>query len=173
MEYLFYLSRFIYRVRWWLIIVPATLTLLAIYSTKHLGRTYDATTTIYTGIISGYTIETSTGAGINLSQQSTTLDNILTLITSQSTLKKVSLRLYAQNMIYGDPNRDNTHIMASTYKELLRITPKEVLRLIDKKDEKKTVANLEAYEKPDPKNFVFGLFYWNHPDYCYSALLIK
>ena len=99
MEYLFYLSRFIYRVRWWLIIVPATLTLLAIYSTKHLGRTYDATTTIYTGIISGYTIETSTGAGINLSQQSTTLDNILTLITSQSTLKKVSLRLYAQNMV--------------------------------------------------------------------------
>jgi Uncharacterized protein involved in exopolysaccharide biosynthesis len=173
MEYLFYLSRFIYRVRWWLIIVPATLTLLAIYSTKHLGRTYDATTTIYTGIISGYTIETSTGAGINLSQQSTTLDNILTLITSQSTLKKVSLRLYAQNMIYGDPNRDNTHIMASTYKELLRITPKEVLRLIDKKDEKKTVANLEAYEKPDPKNFVFGLFYWNHPDYCYSALFNK
>jgi len=173
MEYLLYLSRFIYRVRWWLIIVPVVLTLLAIYATKHLGRTYDATTTIYTGIISGYTIETTTGANVNLTQQSTTLDNILTLITSQSTLKKVSLRLYAQNMMYGDPNRDNNHILASTYKELLRITPKEVLKLIDKKDEKKTIASLEAYEKPDPKNFIFGLFYWNHPDYCYSALSEK
>jgi uncharacterized protein involved in exopolysaccharide biosynthesis len=173
MEYLLYLSRFIYRLRWWLITIPVALTLLAIYSTKHLGRTYDTTATVYTGIISGYTIETSSGAGVNLTQQSTTLDNILTLITSQSTLKKVSLKLYAQNMIYGDPNRDNTHILASTYKELLRITPKEVLKLIDKKDEKKTIANLEAYEKPDPKNFVFGLFYWNHPDYCYSALSEK
>ncbi len=170
MEYLLYLSRFLYRLRWWLITVPVVLTLLAIYSTKHIGRTYDATTTVYTGIISGYTIETTTGAGVNLTQQSTTLDNILTLITSQSTLKRVSLRLYAQNMIYGDPNQDNTHIMASTYKELLRITPKEVLKLIDKKNEKNTIANLEAYEKPDPKNFIFGLFYWNHPDYCYSAL---
>ncbi|WP_321519215.1 exopolysaccharide biosynthesis protein [uncultured Bacteroides sp.] len=173
MEYLLYLSRFIYRLRWRLITIPVALTLLAIYSTKHLGRTYDTTATVYTGIISGYTIETSSGAGVNLTQQSTTLDNILTLITSQSTLKKVSLKLYAQNMIYGDPNRDNTHILASTYKELLRITPKEVLKLIDKKDEKKTIANLEAYEKPDPKNFVFGLFYWNHPDYCYSALSEK
>ncbi len=173
MEYLLYLSRFIYRVRWWLIIVPVTLTLFAIYATKHLGRTYDATTTIYTGLISGYTIETTTGANVNLTQQSTTLDNILALITSQSTLKKASLRLYAQNMMYGDPNRDNTHIQASTYKELLRITPKEVLKLIDKNDEKKTIANLEAYEKPDPKNFIFGLFYWNHPDYCYSALSEK
>nr|WP_320038367.1 exopolysaccharide biosynthesis protein [uncultured Bacteroides sp.] len=173
MEYLLYLSRFIYRLRWWLITIPVILTLLAIYSTKHLGRTYDATTTIYTGIISGYTVETSTGAGINLTQQSTTLDNILTLITSQSTLKRVSLRLYAQNMIYGDPNRDNTHIQASTYRALLNITPKEVLKLIDKKDEKKTISNLEAYEKPEPKNFIFGLFYWNHPDYCYSALFNK
>lgn len=173
MEYLIYLSRFIYRLRWWLIIVPATLTVLTIYSTKHLGRNYDVATTVYTGIISGYTVETSTGAGINLTQQSTTLDNILTLITSKSTLKKVSLKLYAQNMIYGDPNRDNTHILASTYKALLNITPKEVLKLIDKKDEKKTIANLEAYEKPDPKNFVFGLFYWNHPDYCYSSLSNK
>ncbi|SHF40858.1 Uncharacterized protein involved in exopolysaccharide biosynthesis [Bacteroides luti] len=173
MEYLLYLSRFIYRLRWWLITVPVILTLLTIYSTKHLGRTYDATTTVYTGIISGYTVETTTGAGINLTQQSTTLDNILTLITSQSTLKKVSLRLYAQNMIYGDPNHDNTHIQSSTYKALFSITPKEVLKLIDKKDEKKTIANLEAYSKPDPKNFIYGLFYWNHPDYCYSALSNK
>jgi len=173
MEYLLYLSRFIYRLRWWLIILPFTLAFFAIYSTKHIGRSYDATTTIYTGIISGYTIETSTGAGINFTQQSTTLDNILTLITSQSTLKKVSLRLYAQNMIYGDPNHDNIHIQSATYNALLRITPKEVLKLIDKKDEKKTMANLEAYAKPDPKNFVYGLFYWNHPDYCYSALSEK
>ena len=173
MEYLIYLSRFIYRIRWWVIIIPITLTLLAINSTKHLGRTYNTSTTIYTGIISGYTVEATTGAGINLTQQSTTLDNILTIITSKSTLERVSLRLYAQNMMHGDPNHDNNYIQASTYKALLSITPKEVLKLIDKKDEKKTIANLRAYEKPNSRNFIFGLFNWSHPDYSYDALFNK
>ncbi len=173
MEYLLYLSRFVYRIRWWLIIAPAMLTLLAIYSTKHMGRTYNTNTTVYTGIISGYTIETTSGAGINLSQQSTTLDNILNIITSKSTLKRVSLRLYAQNMMHGDPDHDNNYIQSSSYKALLHITPKEVLKLIDKKDEKKTIANLQAYEKPTSNNFVFGLFNWNHPDYSYGALFNK
>lgn len=173
MEYLVYLFRFIYRIRWWLIIAPIVLTLMAVYSTKHMGRTYNTSTTIYTGIISGYTVETTTGAGINLAQQSTTLDNILTIITSKSTLQRVSLRLYAENMMHGDTNHDNNYIKASSYNALLNITPKEVRKLIDKKDEKKTIANLRAYEKPNSKNFIFGLFNWNHPDYSYGALFNK
>lgn len=173
MEYLIYLSKFIYRIRWWLIIIPTTLALLAIYSTKHMGRTYNTNTTVYTGLISGYTIETTSGAGINLSQQSTTLDNILNIITSKSTLKRVSLRLYAQNMMHGDLDHDNNYIQASSYRAILNITPKEVLKLIDKKNEKKTIANLQAYEKPNSRNFVFGLFNWNHQDYSYGALFNK
>lgn len=173
MEYLLYIFKFVHRIRWWLLTVPVLFTLLAIYSTKNLGRTYHTNTTIYTGIISGYTLETMSGAAINLSQQNTTLDNILNIITSESTLKKVSLRLYAQNMIHGDLNHDNNYIKSSTYKALLNITPKEVQRLIDKNDEKRTIARLQAYEKPNSKNFVFGLFNWFHPDYSYSALLKK
>lgn len=33
-----------------------------------------------------------------------------------------------------------------------------------------TLNNLLAYEKPDRNNFVYGLFYWNHPHYSYGAL---
>lgn len=173
MKYLHHILKLIYRIRWWLVIVPILLTLLAIYSTKNLVRNYHTNTTIYTGVISGYTVESISGAAINLSQQNTTLDNILNLINSESTLKRVSLKLYAQNMMHGDLNHDNNYIKASTYKALLSITPKEVQKLIDKKDEKKTIARLQAYEKPNSKNFVFGLFNWFHPDYSYSALLKK
>ncbi len=173
MEYLSYILKFIYRIRWWLLIVPIFLTILAIYSTKNLGRTYNASTTIYTGVISGYTVEATSGARIDLVQQNTTLDNILNIVTSESTLKKVSLRLYAQNMIHGDLYHDNSYIQASTYQALLNITPQEVRRLIDKKDEKKTIARLLAYEKPNSKNFVFGLFHWFHPDYSYTAFINK
>lgn len=173
MEYLYYIFKFIFRIRWWLIIIPISLTIFAIYSTRHIGRTYNTNTTIYTGVISGYTIEANTGAKIDLTQQNTTLNNILNIITSKSTLKRVSLRLYARNMIYGNPNHGNNYIKASTYKELLRITPKEVQKLIDKKDEKKTIVKLAAYERPNSKNFIFGLFNWFHPDYSYTSLLKK
>jgi uncharacterized protein involved in exopolysaccharide biosynthesis len=173
MEYLLYILKFIYRIRWWLLIVPISLTILAIYSTKHLGRTYNTNTTIYTGIVSGYTVEATTGARLDLTQQSTTLDNILNIITSQSTLKRVSLILYAQNMMHGNLKHDNNYIQASTYRDLLNITPREVQKLIDKKDINKTIAQLQAYEKPDSRNFIFGLFNWSHPDYSFSALSNK
>lgn len=172
MEYLSYLIKFFYRIRWWLLIIPILLTVLAVFSTKHIGRTYNVRTTIYTGIISGYSVEsTSTGGPkVDMVQQNTTMDNILNIITSESTLKKVSLRLYAQNMMHGDIYHDNNYIQATTYKELLRITPREVQKLIDRKDEKKTIAQLQAYEKPNSKNFIFGLFNWFHPDYSKKSL---
>jgi hypothetical protein len=173
MEYLVYIFKLIHRIRWWLLIVPTLLTVLAIYSTKHLGRTYNTNTTIYTGIISGYTVEATSGARLDFSQQATTLDNILNIITSKSTLKRVSLRLFAENMMYGNPNCDNNYILASSYRTLLNITPKEVQKLIDKKDEKITISRLQAYEKPNSKNFIYGLFNWYHPDYSYSSLFKK
>ena len=173
MEYLSYILKFLYRIKWWLMLVPILLTTFAILATKNMSRTYNTSMTIYTGIISGYTVEATSEANINLSKQSTTLDNILNIITSESTLKNVSLRLYAENMMYGDPNHDNTYIKAENYKALLKITPKEIQKLINKKDEKRTIANLKAYERPDSKNFVYGLFYWFHPDYSYSSLSEK
>lgn len=173
MEYLLYILKFLYRIRWWLLIVPILITSYAIYYTKNLPHTYNTNSTIYTGVISGYSLEATTGVKVDLTQQNTTLDNILNIITSESTLKRVSIRLYAENMIHGDLKRDNNYIKASTYKELLRITPREVQKLIDKKDEKRTIAQLQAYEKPDSKNFIFGLFNWYHPDYSYQSLLNK
>jgi len=129
------------------------------------------TTTIYTGIASGFTIESGVGGGrIDWGSVSNGIDNLLSIIKAKSTLRNVSLRLYAQNMIYGDPQKDNNHILASNYRQLLLITPKEVRALIDKTSEEKTIENLNAYEKASSTNFVYGLFNWNHQHYSYNAL---
>lgn len=170
MDYLTYIIRFLYRIKWWLIAVPIIAVLLAIVLTKNMNRSYDVNTTIYTGVISGYSVESTSGAKVDFIQQSTTMDNILNIITSENTLKKVSLRLYAENMMYGNSQKDNNYITAANYNALLKITPKEVQKLIDKTNEAKTIKNLLAYEKPDRNNFIFGLFYWNHPHYCREAL---
>ena len=46
----------------------------------------------------------------------------------------------------------------------------EILKLIDKSSEDKTVANLEKYMRPHRDNYIYGLFYYNHPFYSYNAL---
>ncbi len=163
--------RLIYRIRYWLIFLPVLATLVAIYQTRNMYRVYAVSTTIYTGVASGFTIESgSEGGRVDWNSVSNEVDNIISIIRSKTTLRNVSLRLYTQHMIYGDSLQDNQYIKANNYRHLLRITPKEVQRLIDKTSEEKTIENLNAYEKATPQNFVYGLFNWFHPHYSYAAL---
>ena len=165
-----YIFNFFYRIRYWLIIVPLVTTLFMIYQTKNMSKTYEVSTTIYTGIASGYNIESDGTASLDWSMINNTMDNLVNIIHSRSTLERVSIKLYAENMIYGDSLKDNNHIKASTYNALLKITPKEVQKLIDKSSVQKTISNLKAYEKPSRDNFVYGLFNWYHPHYSFSSL---
>ena len=44
------------------------------------------------------------------------------------------------------------------------------MALIDKSSEDRTIENLHRYEKPNKDNYIYGLFYFNHPYYSYGAL---
>ncbi len=162
--------KFIFRIRYWLVILPAAVSLLTIYSTRNLQRTYNVSTTIYTGIASGYDILSTEGGRLDWSAVNNSVDNLINIIKARTTLRNVSIRLYAQSMIYGDSINDNTFIQAKNYRHLVRITPRDVRKLIDKSSIDKTIENLNEYEKADSKNFVYGLFNWFHPHYSYDAL---
>ncbi len=170
MEQLRHIYGFIDKIKWWLLIAPLLVAGLVILSTRHLELEYNVDTTIYTGIISGYSIESEETGIQDWNILNNTLANIINIITSKETLKDVGLKLYVQDMIHGDPNIDNTYIKASNYNKLVSITPKDVLKLIDKTSEEKTLENLLAYEKADSKNFIYGLLNWHHPHYSYEAL---
>ncbi|MBP1618532.1 MAG: hypothetical protein H6Q14_2359 [Bacteroidetes bacterium] len=162
--------RFVQRTFWWLILGPFIVTLVVIWNTRDLTKTYDSAMTVYTGVVSGYGIESEQLESQNWNILNNTLQNIMNIVTSKETLRKVSLQLYARCMIFGDPDKDNVYITAEHYRQLVSITPKEVLKLIDKSSEKNTLAKLESYYKPDRNNFVYGLFNWYHPHLSYSAL---
>lgn len=170
MEFLQYIFRFLYRVRWWLIFAPLLVALVVILGTRDMERSYPVDMTIYTGIVSGYAMETGETNVQSSNVVNNTIDNIINIILSKETLHEVCLHLYARHMIYGDPDKDNEYIRAANYRHLQRITPPDVKELIDKSSEDKTVENLKNYEKASPQNFVYGLFNWNHPHYAYGAL---
>ena len=57
MEYILYISRFLYRIRWWLLIGTAIITFAVYYFGKRMiGKTYNVEATLYTGAASGYNL---------------------------------------------------------------------------------------------------------------------
>ena len=79
------------------------------------------------------------------------MDNLIgAAMQAESTLKRVCLRLFARILIQGNPDKENNGITASSYNYTynhLKNSPNgaEILKLIDKSSEDKTVANLEKY----------------------------
>ena len=61
MEILRYILRFFYRIRWYLVILPLITLAIAWFMTRKEDKLYNVETTIYTGIISGYSLEGTAG----------------------------------------------------------------------------------------------------------------
>ena len=154
-----YIVRFLYKIRWYLIIMPMIALIVAWFMTRDMERIYDTNTTIYTGMITGYNLE-GTGTGSSFSQ--TNITNLMLIITTDNTIHEVALRLFGRCMMYGNPNKDNNYISAEHFRQLNATVPPEVKALINRNSEDQTYANLKAYEKPTQNNYIFGLLNY-HP----------
>lgn len=173
MEYILYFCRFLYRIRWWLILGTLAVGIAVFFATANLGKSYKVEATLYTGIVSGYSIE---GAGVtDWAATNNAIDNLINIIKAESTLKRVSNRLYARNMINGNAEKDTPYLSAASFREIYNRTKNSkdgatLLSLIDKSSEDETIKNMLAYERADADNFIYGLFYWYHWHYSYEAL---
>ena len=111
-----YFVRFIYKIRWYLILLPMIAMIIAWFSTHDMDRVYDTNTTIYTGMITGYNLEGTGSGGSSYSQ--TNITNLMLIITTDNTIHEVALRLFGRCMMYGNPNKDNNYISAEHFRQL-------------------------------------------------------
>ncbi len=161
---------FLYRIRWWLSIGTIAVTLWVIYLTIDMTKQYEVNTTVYTGIVSGYDLQSGDNVSVNQTGVSNAMDNLLNILVSKATLNRVSLRLFAQHMMYGNPDKDNKYITANNFRTLYASVPQDVKDLIDKSSEENTLKKLYAYQERSYDNYVYGLFNWTLPFYSYEAL---
>ena len=150
-----YIVRFLYKIRWYLVILPLIALVVAWFLTRHMERVYDTNTTIYTGMITGYNIEG--GTGVAGGQAQTNITNLMLIVTTDVTIHEVSLRLFARCMMYGNKSKDNNYISAEHFRQLDAAVPTDVKALINHNNEDATYANLKAYEKPTQDNYLFGI----------------
>ena len=155
-----YLVRFLYKIRWYLVILPTIALIVAWFMTRNMERLYDANTTIYTGMITGYNLEGGNGSVGGNAQ--TNIANLMLIITTDNTIHEVSLRLFARCMMYGNPDKNNNYISAEHFRQLNATVPPDVKALINRNSESATYANLKAYEKPTQDNYLFGILNY-HP----------
>ena len=155
-----YLVRFLYKIRWYLVVLPLISLIVAWFMTRNMERIFDANTTIYTGMITGYNLEGGSGSVGGNAQ--TNITNLMLIITTDNTIHEVALRLFARCMMYGNPNKNNNYISAEHFRQLNATVPPDVKALINRNSESATYANLKAYEKPSQDNYLFGILNY-HP----------
>nr|WP_302830777.1 hypothetical protein [uncultured Bacteroides sp.] len=162
-----FITQFIYRIRYWLLWGSLFVTGLVIYFTQFLPYSYTVESSLYAGVTNGTAID---GENVSFNIINSTFDNLINIAKSRGTLENVSIRLLANSLTFGEEWKDNQYIQAKHYRQLVQITPKEILALVDKKDVSKTLTNLIAYKKNDSKNFIYALFNRSEPFYSVKAL---
>ena len=153
-----YIVRFLYKIRWYLVILPVIALIIAWFLTRNMERVYDANTTIYTGMITGYNLEGGHSGGT----AQTNITNLMLIVQTDNTIHEVALRLFARCMLYGNPNKDNNYISAEHYRKLAAGVPADVKALIQN-NEDDSYGRLKAYEKPSQDNYLYNLL--NHHSY--------
>lgn len=159
-----FITQFLYRIRYWLLWGTLIVTGIVIYFTQFLPYSYTVEGSLYAGVTNSTSID---GSAVSMVTINSTFDNLIGIAKSRGTLEKVSIRLLANALTYGEEWKDNHYIQAANYRQLLQITPKEVLSLVDRKDVQKTTENLTTYRKVSDNNFVYAMF--NRPVAFYSA----
>lgn len=162
-----YIVRFLYKIRWYLVVLPTIALVVAWFMTRNMERVYDANTTIYTGMITSYNLEG--GSGIAGGNPQTNITNLILIIQTDNTIHEVALKLFARCMMYGNPNKDNNYITAEHFRQLNASVPPEVKALINPQNELETYRNLKAYERPSQDNYLFGLLNY-HPYFSINSI---
>jgi polysaccharide biosynthesis transport protein len=120
--------------------VGAAMASIVYLLTKNQPDTFSSNTTVYTGIATGYDIESGANARFDLFSNNAQFDNLINIIKSRETQEKTAIRLMAQHLILSKP--DPKYCLPGTWNKLMGEIPVEIKRMID-------VSYLESHVAPE------------------------
>lgn len=165
-----FILKTLYKKKWLVLLVPLAVAIIVYLFLSAKPPQYKSSTTIYTGIISGYDAFSGSSAARDWMSVNNAIDNLINIIKAETTLETVSLRLLARNLVHCDETRDNEFLTQASSIDLLTTTPIDVLALAVDGDEEATYQNLRAYYDKDNSNYLKRLFNWGHRHYSFKAL---
>lgn len=170
MQTILYILKILYKKRWWIFIVPLLSASLVYFVLSRQPKTFKSSTTIYTGIVSGYDVLSSTAGSQDWMAVNNAIDNLISIVKAESTLENVSLKLLSRNLVNINPDEDNEYMTVKSSKNLAAMIPADVFDLVVNGNEDSTYVNLKRYYDRDRTNALKQLFHWQDRHYSYEAL---
>lgn len=132
-----------------LIGVPLLLSVVVYYFARNQQKVYQSEAIIYTGITTGYSIESTVQRSTDFFSTSAQFDNMINLLKSRQTVVETSLRLLAQDLSLEHYNPQ--YISKEHYEQLQQFIPQRVKDLVVKNGkngvQRKKEAQIHALEK--------------------------
>ncbi len=101
----------------YIVISAVGLTFLVFFTTKNDKREYETHTLLNTGLISGYSIESSSSGRIDYAKTNNELENLINLATSYETNKELSAKLLARFLVLD--HQQKLPILKENYPDFL------------------------------------------------------
>ena len=160
--------KLIIRYFWLLVLVPIIFGGLMYLATQNQPREYSSKATIFTGLTSGYSIESQASDRVDYFATTAAFDNMLNILKSKNVLEEVGIRLFIQNIMLEEP--DSRYITPATFADLQSITPQEVKDLVVKDNPELTYERMLNYKNQSEDNFLYELLNLKHRHYSFEAL---
>lgn len=113
-----------------LIAIPILLAIVVFYFTRNQDKVYESEAVIYTGITTGYSIESTAQHPTDFFSVSAQYDNLINLINSRQTIVETAIMLLAQNLSLQEYNAQ--YISNENLDQLRKFIPKHVKDLVVK-----------------------------------------
>lgn len=148
--------RLIYRNLKWLLSLPIITGIVVFLLTGNLPKQYTSSTTVYTGLASGYDITETGNSKLDRNAVNNAFDNLITTINSRQTTEEVALQLLTQHLLLEEPNL--LFLAKAGFLDLQSKIPDSLKKNIVVKDDfDKTFTNLTNYKNSSIKNEVRSL----------------
>ncbi|MGN1210495.1 MAG: GumC family protein [Candidatus Cryptobacteroides sp.] len=156
----------------WILLVTMPLAAAAIVFAILSGKPkmYKSSSTIYTGIVSGYDVLAQESSTHDWMSVNNAIDNLMSVIMAESTLSNVSMRLLARNISHLESEDTGEFMTRETAAELRNLVTPEVKALTVDGDEEATFNNYMKCFESSRDNWFKQMFHWNHRHYSFSAL---
>lgn len=170
MKVIQYILKILFKSRWWLLGISFAAAIVVYVFMSMQPKIYKSGTTIYTGIVSGYDVLSSSSGNQDWMAVNNAIDNLISIVKAESTLENVFLRLLARNLINLDLNKDNEYQTVASSRALAEAISPEIFDLVVVDSEDETYYNLRDFYDSDLTNSLQQMFHWNDRHYSYKAL---
>jgi LysM repeat protein/uncharacterized protein involved in exopolysaccharide biosynthesis len=130
-----------------LIAIPLLLAFVVYFFTRNQTLEYQSEVLIYTGITTGYSIESNTQQSSNFFTTSAQFDNIIAMLSSRQTIVETSLWLLAQDLSLENYNVQ--YISPAHHDKLNVFIPKRIKDLVVKNNK----SGIEREKEQEIKNY--------------------